>query len=61
MAVVLAPGDYPTPEIASQLVSAENPATTVFYFMASEEFDPSIAPEGTVYRRVPTEVVLFER
>jgi len=61
-AIVVPPDEYLTPELASRLVS-EFPGTrlTIFYFMASDDFDPSVASPNVGYRRVPTEVALFER
>jgi hypothetical protein len=61
-AVVVPPEEFLTPELASRLVSAsEAKRLTIFYFMASDEFDPSLAPPTAAYRRVPTEIALFER
>ena len=61
-AVVVPPEEFMTPELASRLVSAADAGRlTIFYFMASDEFDPSLAPASVSYRRVPAEVAMFER
>jgi DNA methylase/Putative Ig domain len=60
-AVVVPPEEYLTPDLASRLVSTSGGGNlTIFYFMASDDFDPSLAPASTGYRRIPTEVALFE-
>lgn len=57
--VVIPPDEYLTThraaEIASQLVERFDRAL-VLYFMADEDFDAGLRPEGISYRRVPTEV-----
>jgi hypothetical protein len=59
-AVVIPADEYLTPEISARLVSdAGGTRLTVFYFMASDDFDPAIAPPNASFRRVPSEVVLF--
>lgn len=59
-AVVVPPEEYLTLELASQIVSATaGYDVTIFYFMASDEFDPSLGPPTAHYRRVPTEIALF--
>lgn len=61
-AVVVPPGEFLTPELASRLVSTSKASRlTIFYFMASDEFDSSLAPQTATYRRVPTEIALFEQ
>lgn len=61
-AVVVPANEYLTPELAAQLASdGGGTEMTVFYFMASDEFNSSVAPSGMTYRRLPAEVVLFER
>jgi hypothetical protein len=58
--VVVPPEEYLTLELASQIVSATaGYDVTIFYFMASDEFDPSLGPPTAHYRRVPTEIALF--
>lgn len=62
VAIVLPPGEFLTPETAAKLVSTSDARTlTILYFMASEDFDPSLAPAGVTYRRVPTEIALSPR
>jgi hypothetical protein len=61
-AVVVHPDEFMTPELAARLVSASNGRRLVIlYFMASDEFDPSLAPTSVSYRRVPAEVAMIER
>jgi hypothetical protein len=60
-AIVVPPDEFLTPELASLLVSSSDGSRlTVFYFRSSDEFDPSLAPASAAYRRVPTEVALFD-
>ena len=61
-AEVVPPEEFMTAELASRLVSASGGRRlTIFYFMASDDFDPSLAPTSVSYRRVPAEVAMFER
>ena len=59
---IVIPGDeFMTPELASGLVSSTSAdRLSIFYFMASDDFDPSLAPPHVTYRRLPTEVALSE-
>lgn len=56
--VVIDPDSYLTEQLAAEIAS--NPSgvrTTVYYFMASEDFDPELVADGVSYRRVPMELV----
>jgi hypothetical protein len=60
-AVVVPPDEFLTPEEAARLVSSLSPQhqdLAIYYFKASEDFDPSVAAETVTFRRVPSEILL---
>jgi hypothetical protein len=58
-AIVVSPNDYVTPLQAAQWASglAENyERLVVYYFRASDDFDPKLGTSRVVFKRVPTEL-----
>lgn len=56
--VVIDPDSYLTEQVAAEIASSSAEVrTTVYYFMATDDFDPELTADGVSYRRVPTELV----
>jgi hypothetical protein len=61
VAMIIPPDEYLTSQRAAESASklAEKfKRAVVLYFMADEDFDPGLRPEGITFRRVPSEVVV---
>ncbi|MBX7135120.1 MAG: site-specific DNA-methyltransferase, partial [Fimbriimonadaceae bacterium] len=57
--VVVGPDEFLTPDLASDVaLQANGIHTTVYYFRASEDFNPALAPDQLYYRRVPVDLVV---
>ena len=60
-AVVIPPDEFLTTQRAAEVASVlahRFEQSLILYFMAGDDFDPSLRPEGVSYRRVPSEVAV---